>query len=341
MQGETTVPDPRRQLTLNQILGHDVIRAYLMRCIAQDQLPQSILFSGPAGVGKRTLAWALVREIIAEGGDPASHRGSLKAARGTHPDICFCEAKSAAGQIVIDDIRDLDEWTSRYPVESQYKFGVIAPADKMNPNSANALLKLLEEPPKHLVLILITADPSLLLPTIRSRCTPLPLEAVPLAELVPWLIGKSGVGRERVELAAELAEGRPGYALSLLQSGGLEQRGKIIGELRTLKEHGFATVFGVAERLGSMGDPGRTLKTMVLLLRDALSVSLGMDRILNRDLAEDLRALGEGLSPGAVLEAAALAETAAGEAADYYAAAARAHFLEVLVTRMGRELRRA
>ncbi len=335
--------DPRRQLTLARILGHAAARDYLLRSIRERKLPQAILISGAMGVGKRTLGWALAREIVAasEGADAESHSGSHKISRGTHPDVFLLEPNSPSGQLLVDDVRAFEDWASRYPIQMESKIGLLHFVERMNVSSGNALLKLLEEPPQHLQLILICSDPARLLPTIRSRCAPLPLEAVSTEELVPWLVERAKVGADRAKLAAELAEGRPGFALQLLGEGGLEKREKIVREMAALKQHGFASVFGVADRLNSIhpNDASSTLRTLVAILRDALALAMGSTSILNRDLERELRALGDGLSTEGLLEAAMAAETAAAEA-PYYFGAASNHFLETLMMRMGKRLRR-
>jgi len=330
--------DPDRQSTLDGILGHEAIRGYLREAIANGSLPQAILFTGPSGVGKKTLAWALAKEIVTNSGEHPS--GSGKISRGTHPDVRLLgNVGRISGQISVDEIRDLIEWAPVYPLEAPNKIAIITPADKLNLSAANALLKLLEEPPSHFILILITSDLSALLPTIRSRCTVLPLEGVPISELLPWLIGRAHADPEKLQLAADLAEGRPGFALSLLEGKGLENRKAILKELLTLKAHGFASVFGVAERL-TTADLPQTLKTLLLLLRDALSLSLGVETILNRDLLSDLRPLVEGSSPRGILEAATLVESGVRESSELYNAQSKSHFMEVLIIGIGRELRK-
>lgn len=334
-------PDPDRQLTLERMLGHETIRDYLRRAVAEGQLPQALLLMGPSGVGKKSLAWALAKEIVAQGEPIATHRGAGKVARGTHPDMILCDnAKSPSGQIIVDTMRDMEDRAMTAPLEAPKKVAVIVPAEKMNVSAANALLKLLEEPPRHLVMILITSDPALLLPTIRSRCTPLALEAVPPAQLVPWLVERGGASRERAELAAELAEGRPGLALTLVEDGALDARKAILAELETLKAHGFAAIFGAAERLASAGDDlVSTLNATVALLRDALALSLGAGPLLNRDLADGLAHLAEGASPTGLLQAAEQVERAASEADGYYSAQGRAQFMEILAAGIGRGLK--
>jgi len=342
MAEDNAQSDPRRQVTLAEVLGHDPLRDYLHRAIQDGSLPQAVLICGASGVGKRTLAWALARELAAEGSDARTHRGSLKIARGTHPDVMVIGGNSTSGQIKVDDIRDMIAWTDRYPIEAAHKIGVIFSAERMNESSANALLKLLEEPPHHLRLILTTPDAARVLTTIRSRCTPLILEPVAPETLVPWLMARASVGKELASLAAKISEGRPGHALGLIAGGGFESRGTILRELMTLHEFGFASVFGVAERLVPMGgDAAEILRMTAMILRDALWIAMGRDGVLNVDMQQELAAFGARLAPEGIFEAAQIAESAASEIADYYVPAGRAHFIELLVMRLGQAMKKA
>jgi DNA polymerase III subunit delta' len=335
--------DPDRRLTLASILGHAPARDFLLRALAEHRLPQALLLTGPPGVGKKTLAWALIRQIAARGDDPESHRGSLKVVRNSHPDVHVCDASaSVSGQITIDVIREMEDWTATSPLEAPRKIVLISPAEAMNLPAANALLKLLEEPPRHVLLILTASDPARLLPTIRSRCTALQLEPLPTDELVPWLKQHDALGDDQAALVARLAEGRPGRALAILDSDLVGTRSAILEELELLRQHGFAVVFRVADRLGTLGpDPAATLDAALLLLRDALLIRLRAPGVLNADLAPQLAAFADDLSPDAILAAADRVERASQELAGFYTPQARAHFLETLVVDIGRRLRQS
>lgn len=336
------VPDTDRELTFETIIGHAEAKSFLRRLVRTGTLPQAILIAGPAGVGKKSFAWALCKEIVAQGEDPATHKGAQKIFRGTHPDVHVCDPSGGvSGQIVIDSIREAEDWLSIMPLESPKKLLFISPADRMNESAANCLLKILEEPPSRAQIILVSADPALLLPTIRSRCTPILLDAVPTDELLPWLKSNASASPERIELAARLAEGRPGYALTLLAGGALDSRKEILAELRILQAHGFASLFRVADRLATRGDDlASTLLMMLLLLRDGLTLSVGVERILNEDLAEELRTLIAPLASADVLEATECVAKALEDVSGFYTPQSQQHFMEVLVSRIGTNLRR-
>lgn len=154
----------------------------------RERLPHALLFSGPAGVGKRDLAEALAGRLLCDAPDGVTGQAcgrceacALREA-GNHPDLHVLEpvedtgdsatksATRASGQIRIEQVRALQHALSVTGHRSRHRVVVIEPAEAMNPFTANALLKILEEPPAGCVLILVSAAPQRLLPTLRSRC---------------------------------------------------------------------------------------------------------------------------------------------------------------------------
>ena len=329
----------QRSLTLDQVLGNEPARAYLGRAWEERRLPQALLLTGPAGIGKTTMAYALARRIVADGGDPATHPRSLKVARGVHPDLIPVSPGGASGQIRIDEIRAVEDRTATAPLESPRKIVLIEPAEAMTTQAANCLLKLFEEPPPELLIILISAEPNRVLPTIRSRASEVRLEPVPGGDLVRWLMGRRPLGEAEAGLIAGLAEGRPGVALALCEGDAMGRRGRILEGLALLAREGFAGLFRAADAL-IKADPGDLLLA-VTLLRDALLIRAESGAPLNRDLEAELAALAEGRSAEGLLEAAERLHGAAAEARYVYTPQAKALFIECLLIDVGRSLRKA
>src|SRR3990172_246416 len=175
-------------MTFHDILGHDRPVAILKRALAQDTLAHAYLFSGEAGIGKKMTALALaaalhcgdLRENIGCGVCPSCRM----AASLSHPDVHILAGDG--GEIKIDQIRQVQADLALKPFQGEKKVLIVDGAEDMNPASANAFLKTLEEPPGDTLIVLISSMPQGLLPTIRSRCQeirfhPLSLRTLPQA----------------------------------------------------------------------------------------------------------------------------------------------------------------
>ena len=163
------------------IVGHKDLIEILRGFVRTGRLPHALLFSGPAGVGKTMVAREFFKAVncLERTGDTCDVcRSCLKARSGSHPD--YLAVTPANGRILVEGIRGVISEVGLKPFEARTRFVVIEPAEQMNKASANALLKTLEEPPDATLIILVSHNPSLLLPTIVSRCQVLrfaPLDA--------------------------------------------------------------------------------------------------------------------------------------------------------------------
>src|SRR4029450_7898824 len=158
-------------------------------------------------------------------------------------------------EIAVDDVRELGAFMHMTPAMGQWRVAIVDSADEMNRNSANAVLKILEEPPPNAVLLIVAHAPGRLLPTIRSRCRRLALQ--PLADdIVMRLLGDYAPDvKEQERLAlARLAEGSIGRALELAGAGSLELYSEMVGVLATLPELDMARLHGFAERFARRGE---------------------------------------------------------------------------------------
>ncbi len=214
-------------------LGHDAALAALQGAATSGRLHHAWLIGGQRGIGKATLAYRFARWLLAgattadlslDPGNPAFRR----VAANTHTDLLTIDRrfdekrKKMQGEIVIDTVHEVGKFLRLTPGEGGWRVVVVDGAEDMNRNAANALLKLLEEPPKRAILLLVSHAPGRLLPTIRSRCRTLNLG--PLAnEAVSSLLGRYAPGlpaADRTRIAG-LAEGSIGTALTLAEETGL------------------------------------------------------------------------------------------------------------------------
>jgi DNA polymerase III subunit delta' len=203
--------------------------------------PHALLLVGPGSIGKTTLALDLATGLLCKDPDPAARpcrscRGCRQVASGNHPDLHRLAPDGPAGQIRIGKASDPEPGTVRHligelallPVEGGARVVVVEQAHRLNDDAQNAFLKMLEEPPAGVTIILCADDEECLLPTVRSRCVRVRLGAVGGREIERWM-GDPGVAdAPRAARLARLAEGRPGLALAYARSPDAERlRGEI------------------------------------------------------------------------------------------------------------------
>jgi DNA polymerase-3 subunit delta' len=205
----------------------------------RSQHAHAYLLHGPAGIGKRALAERLMYLLLCQHPEGLEACGHCKSCSlltaGSHPDNYLLEPEEADKAIKVDQVRDLVSFVVQTAQMGGRKVVLIEPVESMNINAANALLKSLEEPSGDTVLLLVSHQPSRLLPTIKSRCVqqacPLPSQAMSVAWLADAL--PECTEEERVELLT-LAAGSPLAAVSLQAQGVREQRALVVDGVKKL-----------------------------------------------------------------------------------------------------------
>lgn len=195
---------------------------------AHERLPHAMLFAGPEGVGKRRFAQSLanyllcLRPLSAVSACGECRSCKLIAAK-THPDMVWIAPEESSRAIKIDQIRSLADFVGKTSQLGGKKIAIIEPAESMNINASNALLKNLEEPAGDTHLLLVSDAPGRLLPTIRSRCLQSMFGVPAMSACLPWLasITGSNISAERL---LQLASGRPVAALALHEGDSLALR---------------------------------------------------------------------------------------------------------------------
>lgn len=205
--------------------------------LEQARLPHALLVSGPPGTGKGELAVAMVNGLLCGEGGPEAC-GECRSCRlmsgGAHPDRFVVEPEEGKREIKVDAVRDLLSRLALTTTISPRKVALITPAEAMNRNAANALLKNLEEPPGDTVLVLVSDDPARLPVTIRSRCQDVIVNPPSRAVAVDWLTSVAGLEPAQAERAFEAASGSPLRARALAEEGLLERYERLRGELEAL-----------------------------------------------------------------------------------------------------------
>jgi len=189
--------------------------------IQQQRLPHALLFTGVAGLGKLSLANHVVATVLCENNDKEAcgqcHSCQLFIA-GSHPDHTFVEPEELGKQIKIEQIRQLKDKQELTPTVAKWKTVIISPAENMNINANNSLLKLLEEPQQNTLLILISAKPERLPITILSRCQKVTLSAPSSDVAINWLQQQASIDEQEISTLLQLAKGAPIATLELLES---------------------------------------------------------------------------------------------------------------------------
>ncbi len=221
-------------------IGHDWAIRMLQHHIISGQLRHAYLFTGPRGLGKRSLALQFAMAIncteTAENGSPCGHcRNCLQIQKMQHPDLFIIQAETAGQVMKVEQIRELQHQLSLAPYQASFRIGMLLRMEEANESAQNALLKTLEEPNDRVILLLTAEMAESVLPTISSRCEVISLRPLPLAELSTQLQTREQVDPQKAELIAHVSGGRPGYALQLLHEPQLlEKRAAWLDDLAFL-----------------------------------------------------------------------------------------------------------
>ncbi len=319
-------------MTIN-LSGYERQIAQLRHALERDELPQALLFTGPPGVGKGTMARYLAQTMLctAEGERPCGKCAACRRVEGgNHPDLLVVEPEEGR-PLRIEQIRTLEHFLRLTPREGARKLVIIEQFHTATTGAANALLKTLEEPPSYGYLLLTADEAEHLLPTILSRVRHIPLRPLPLP-VVEAALAARGLAAEEAAHLARLSAGRIGWAMRAAEDAALAQEAeRLTGDLFTLMEAALPERFALAEqwsRRDRLNELPTRLEYWRLLWRDVLTLQTddgalrteGAPRLLAlaratsseqslhllRELGEALDALRRNVNPRLLMENLAL-----------------------------------
>jgi DNA polymerase-3 subunit delta' len=218
----------------DDLLGQERVAGFLRRSVADGTGTHAYLFVGPPGSGKKRAARALACALLCDDGGCGACPACIRVGRGSHPDVSIVEPEGAATYMV-EQVRDLIHDVSLRPVEGRVKVYILDRAEAFNPQAANALLKTLEEPPDHAVLVLLSTSYEALIPTVSSRCQVVRFSALPTSAAMAVLAERTGAGSDDALAALAASGGVVPRAIEFLGSAARrEARQRLLGVLRDL-----------------------------------------------------------------------------------------------------------
>lgn len=271
------------------LIGHEEAERTLLDTYNSGRMAHAWLMCGPRGIGKATLAFRFARFALAQqkgdGGGlfgaaapPASlklspeHPTFRRVASGGHADLLTVERSVnergvLRSEIVVDDARAVAGFLHLTPAEGGWRVVVVDGVEEMNRSAANAILKIVEEPPPQALLLLVSHAPGRLLPTIRSRCRRLALKPLGDPTIIRILTAqRPDVSGEDARALARLAEGSAGRALELAEHGGLALLRQMLDLLGTLPRLDVPALYKLADRMSGAEGEGafRTVSELLL-----------------------------------------------------------------------------
>lgn len=284
-------------MAFNDILGNSRVKKILRLALQKNQLPNALLFYGPEGVGKRQMALSVAKAVNCErrrnegcGECPTC----LGISTGRFPDV---QEIKPTGQVVrVEHVRDMRRLAYLRPMIGRKRVFIISEADKMNDESSNTMLKILEEPPFFSHFILVTDNVYLILPTIKSRCQVLQFVPVGREEIARALL-KKGWPADRATIISLFVRGNLEEALDLnweeVQNVRLEAWNLFRSIIKPEKPALFLRSYGFAQRSFIRDELKKTLEIMASFCRDLILLKDGGDLslLLNPDYEKELREL--------------------------------------------------
>jgi DNA polymerase III subunit delta' len=267
-------------MALADVFGQERTKRFLKQLLGVAKLPHALLFSGMEGVGKVALAREFAKVLNCtnvQNLDACDGCGScLKMRDGHHPDLVW--VKSDGATIKLDQIRSLKQRLSFRPFEGKWRIVIIEDAQNLREEAGNALLKLLEEPPKQNLFLLTVLEPQMLLPTIVSRCCHIRLQPLEAFWVERYLQEAQGLPPSEARRVAGMAEGSLERAKWLAEPSRIAHMDQILDNISRLRELSIVDFFPLtAQWAKGSADLEQDLECIKLWIRDLVLSRLVTD----------------------------------------------------------------
>ncbi len=293
-------PHPRETL---QLLGQSEAENAFLKAYNTGKLHHAWIIGGPRGIGKATLAWRIARFLLSvepEGmfgppqdiSTPNNHPVTRRIAALAEPGVFICrrpwdpKTKRLKASIPVDEVRKLKSFFTLSAADGGWRIAIIDAADELNSPAANALLKVLEEPPAKTIILLVSHQPSKLLPTIRSRCRMLRCGTLPPDKLAQ-VLDQTGFSTGAPDVLAELSIGSPGDAIRLISGGGIEIYQQIINILGKAPRLPRPAVLALGDSCAARGNATHYASVIAL-------INLALVRMARFGAGADMNAAAQG-----------------------------------------------
>jgi DNA polymerase III subunit delta' len=277
-------------VTVQRVVGQDYTVQAFNNVLRNDKISHAYIISGPDGVGKSVFALNMAAAILCKGEKKPclSCSSCIKVEHKNHPDLRILESKGKT--IGVDDIRKLIDEIYTKPYEGDKKIAIIKGANNITLYGQNAILKTLEEPPGHTVIIMLTENANAILETIKSRCQILTLGRVPIEKIKEFLKDR-GIDEDKASLAAEFSDGIVGNALKALDEKFLSLKKEVIERARRIVRANALEGFEMVDFfVKNKNDIDEILDILIIWFRDIMLLKLTRNEklIINKDCHEML-----------------------------------------------------